>query len=65
MKVNFEEKYYNLLEKYDRARDDFAKNPGVVECERLQQTKQAFMIFGSFLFEKILEKNSDIFESLK
>ena len=63
--MNFEERYFELLENYDRAKDNYAKNPTITEWNKVQQAERTFMTFSVFVLEKILEKNQNILENLK
>ena len=65
MIINYEKRYFELLEEYDRAKDNYAKTLSVEDCNKVLQAERTFQFFCTIVFEKILEKNSDILENLK
>lgn len=60
-----EEKYWELRENWDRAKDTYA---GAPTAENLQKVIHAEYIFKEFcveVLEKLMEENSDVLERLK
>lgn len=64
--MTYEERYFELLEKVDRAKDRIAQNPFSVRAR--DNYEWAFSEFSELcvdILEKLMEENSDVLARLK
>ena len=64
--MTYEEKYFELLEKLDRAKDRYAQMPYSVRVrDNFQLAFEEFSTLCMEILEKLMEENSDILARLK
>lgn len=64
--MTYEEKYFELLEKVDRAKDRCAQMPYSVQAlDSYQCTMDDFSELCVEILEKLMEENSDVLARLK
>lgn len=64
--MTYEEKYFELLEKVDRAKDRVAQNPFSERAHNnYQEAFDDFSVFCVEVLEKLMEENSDVLARLK
>lgn len=64
--MTYEERYFELLEKVDRAEDRLAQNPFSVRArDSYQWAMDEFSELCMEILEKLMEENSDVLARLK
>jgi hypothetical protein len=64
--MTYEERYFELLEKVDRAKDRIAQNPFSVRArDNYQWAMDEFSELCMEILEKLMEENSDVLARLK
>lgn len=64
--MTYEERYFELLEKVDRAKDRIAQNPFSVRArDNYQWAMDDFSELCVEILEKLMEENSDVLARLK
>ena len=60
-----EEKYWELREKWDRAKDAYAGAPTAKNLQKVIHAEYIFKKFCAEVLEKLMEENSDVLERLR
>ena len=64
--MNYEERYYELLEAMDRAKDRLATKPyDELMWDRYNQARIEFTEYCTKVLEKLMEENTEILARLK
>lgn len=64
--MNYEKRYYQLLEELNRARDRMYQMPFNIKVrDDFEETEKNFMAYCALLLEKLLEENEDVLKRLK
>lgn len=63
--MNYEEKYYKLLEAVDRAWDEYNRSPNITTNINYDIALGEFSDFCEMVLKKLMEENSDVLARLK